>query len=211
MKTRSNLFPVFLRSGKSMISLIMCLLVAHSARLQAQVIQSFHAELRNDAVYFNWELMPNTSYQLLEVERSSDMVSYSTCLAVNHQNSKLSGWDKQPLAWISYYRLKVTGTNGMLFYSANVMIRNNQISKNNQTAGNLILQQDWLQETAARPVNLIVICDIHGNHSRVWRTEGPDMLKYDQIESQLPAGIPYMLLHYRNDQLIERVIKIKSE
>lgn len=211
MKTNSILVPIIALLRKSMIPLMLFLLVSSTMRLKAQVILSFHAELRKDAVYFSWELMPNTTYQLLEAERSPDMITYSTCLAVNNQNGKLFGWDKQPLSWISYYRLKVTESNGQVSYSTSVMIRNSQISKNNHATGNSIFQQDGSPEPTAIPVNMIVICDITGNHCKVWKPESSDVQPYRQFENRLPSGIPYMIMRYQDDQLIEKLIKIKKE
>lgn|GEM_PF-4902536 len=124
MKTRKH-FGLQLMLNKAackmiMLGLVFCL--SFSASAIAQTIVDFNAAISGKAVLFNWSLSPDSGFQILQVERSSDQQNYHPCVTIKNVNSRVFAWDKNPKYGKSYYRLKVTSLAGIVSYSQTVMI-----------------------------------------------------------------------------------------
>lgn len=92
------------------------------ANASANSIIKFDGLYKHSAVYFNWEIAPQTQWQSLEVERSLDSSTYLLCLNFNSTNTKIFAWDKEPITGKSFYRLKLTTMNGQIEYSIPITI-----------------------------------------------------------------------------------------
>lgn len=107
----------------------------------------FHADLKSEQVYLNWETASELNNAYFTIERSANGSDFEILTTVEgHGTSYVpitySSIDKYPYAGISYYRLKQTDYNGKSQYSNTVSIKRSESKFEqvsiypNPTAGN---------------------------------------------------------------------------
>ncbi|MBW7890100.1 MAG: T9SS type A sorting domain-containing protein [Chitinophagaceae bacterium] len=98
------------------------------------ILESFTAVERESTVQLKWDISSNSDLHRFEVEKSTDGQSFSAIGNVSPNNNSVTQYsftDQAPIREITYYRLKITGKNGISTYSRPVTIRPTSNSGNN--------------------------------------------------------------------------------
>jgi hypothetical protein len=87
-------------------------------------LTSFSAAKNNKSIKLNWATSNETSMDHFEVERSADGRIFHSISSIQsrNQNSSYTCIDNNPFNGVSYYRLKMVGTNSEIKYSKIVSI-----------------------------------------------------------------------------------------
>ncbi|WP_162910481.1 T9SS type A sorting domain-containing protein [Hymenobacter oligotrophus] len=94
---------------------------------------SFDAKLHNAKVYLNWATAQEKNNRGFEVERSQNGTEFASIgFKAGHGNSarrhEYSLVDEQPLAGVSYYRLKQIDNDGTVNYSPVLTVKNGRVA-----------------------------------------------------------------------------------
>lgn len=194
------------RNSNRIIFVLLVAASCYSSELKAQAIIKFNAGLIGSSVFFSWELDPQTAYSSIEIERSSNSTQYMSCISLSSSNGKHYAWDKQPLPWISFYRLRVIEANGFISYSPPVRIINSTIAKYiNQPNGIQVSSTESISNTN-RLLYTISLTDLYGNFIHIQMNSYAAALSKETLQLFHGTG-PYIIRTiYLNSTEIEHKV-----
>lgn len=196
----------------SLAAFLILLCMHSSGSAHANAILNFEGEYKYQAVYFKWELNPNLTFQLKEIERSTDSVNFYPCLTFSGITTKQFAWDKQPITGKSYYRLKVIDINGMIEYSAIIMIKikliipcQEIIIQNTNSGAN--------QKTASHKMNhyKILLFDWNGNIRAKNEITTIENYSPDELLKVMHWGEPSILVVMNHNTVVSRQVYYKRK
>lgn len=180
---------------------------------------SFNAVLNDDAVDVYWATASETNNHFFSVERSKDGELWAEVARVNgagqsNQLIEYADRDNNPLAGVSYYRLKQTDYDGHFTYSNVVVVKNNKKQQGdftlypNPSEGNYINMN--FSGFGDEDV-LVVIRDIQGkeHYSRVHTLMDKGQVVAVDLEDRLPAGT-YLVVASSEEMLISKKLVVKK-
>ncbi len=182
-------------------------IIAPGAPLPVSLV-SFNATLRKNQVALNWVTASELNNKGFEVQRSQNAQEFQTVVTregkgTTAARSSYDAIDQQPLAGVSYYRLKQVDLDGKATYSPVVTVKNLSVTEvtfyPNPTSGKLTISLPQEQTTATK----VRITDLSGREVKTFT-----LLATGETDlSLLKAGTYLITVGSGDQQVTRRVVK----
>jgi len=144
---------------------------------------SFSGNREDDLVKLQWTVTHGESGDKFDIERSLDGLHFHGIGAINANGVDNYSFNDNNAAPVLYYRLKITGANGMIFYSNTITLKKNTgILNDVQLLQNPVRRNIPLQVTMQKDSRLqITLVDLSGR-----------MISSQQMEAR--KGVSYLTI-----------------
>jgi Secretion system C-terminal sorting domain len=192
-------------------------MVAWPRNQQADLLE-FNAMNRKPVVDLEWKSMENTDARFYTVERSangSDFISIQTLQATApQQSSTYYSTDEEPLAGVSWYRLKQTDYSGIIKYSTIIKIENgsnsegeiNVISVTPNPFKNFFTLLCDVPEGGSMSLQLLSINGQVVDTKNVMTERGRNTIEWQETKN-IPPGIYLMILSDGKRKTVTKLYK----
>ncbi|MGC4101736.1 T9SS type A sorting domain-containing protein [Ferruginibacter sp.] len=178
-------------------------------------LKTFGGDAQQSTASLNWDITPSDNITGFEIEKSADGSSFNKVGSIKANapggNANYQFDDPEPLAGITYYRLKLVEQNGLYAYSNIVALSNKEMELVIRSVTNPVSDHTMVDYIAPKQGKVtITLLDVFGHPALQQYADAKKGPNRQQLNlGNLQQGMYILTMTIDNQSVNKRIIKIK--